>query len=205
MIIQIAEDVLGVRVETAARAQLIASQLRNNPEWTEVVAGLDSVCVHFDPARLDVMDAEVALKSTLAAAIDTASEPPTPELEIPVHYGAEAGPDLAQVCEQLDLTQAEFVRRHSEVTYTADMIGFTPGFAYLSGLDKGLSVARLSRPRVRVPAGSIGISGAYCGLYALAGPGGWPIVGQTDLALFDATRQKPFRIHPGHSVRFVPR
>ncbi len=83
------------------------------------------------------------------------------------------------------------------------MIGFTPGFAYLGGLDQALTVPRRSTPRTHVPAGSIGISGNYTGLYAMPGPGGWPLIGRTDTALFDATSGNPFLIHPGQQIRFV--
>ena len=199
----LAENVIAWPTDTALAAQALAHTLRTQGTWQEVVAGLDSVAVMFDPQAMSPEEAAEQLESAARVAKDmlpTTTEP----LEIKVNYGGSDGPDLAQVCAGLGLSEVEFISRHSAATYTAEMIGFTPGFAYLGGLDPALSVPRLAKPRLRVPAGSVGISGAYCGLYALQGPGGWPLIGRTDAALFDAARSDPFLIHPGRKIRFLP-
>ena len=85
-----------------------------------------------------------------------------------------------------------------------DLVGFTPGFAYIGGLDKQLNVSRRQEPRVCVPAGSVGIAGGMTGLYALQGPGGWPLIGRTSFILFDAAADNPFVLVPGSKVVFVP-
>lgn len=196
----IGDDVISIEMPDAASAQAYAADLRLTGDWPEVVAGLDSVCVYFDPMKC-VPDELLSGPSRIVN-VERVQDAVT--LDIPVYYGGDDGPDLGRVCEQLGLSEDEVIRLHCSAAYTAEMIGFTPGFVYLGGLDAALSVSRLETPRVRVPSGSIGISGAYSGLYALAGPGGWPIIGRTDFALFDVSEDDPFRVHPGNKVRFVP-
>jgi UPF0271 protein len=123
-------------------------------------------------------------------------------LVIPVVYGGEAGPDLPAVAVHAGMTEAEVVRRHSAPVYSVVMIGFLPGFPYLSGLDPALAVPRLERPRTLVAAGSVGIGGGQTGVYPLSSPGGWNIVGRTALALFDPSRQPASLLAPGDEVRF---
>lgn len=200
----IAEDVLSIAMQDAVSAQSLAATLRSSQDWVEVVAGLDSVCVHFDPLRLTAEAAVAKFQEALGRSTQGTGQAETNVIEVPVRYGGKDGPDLHRVAEVLSLSEAEFVRRQSARLYTAEMIGFTPGFAYLAGLDKGLAVARLDKPRAHVAPGSIGVSGGYCGLYAMAGPGGWPIIGRTDLVLFDASQPDLFRIRAGDQVRFVP-
>ena len=96
----------------------------------------------------------------------------------------------------------ELIAVHTSLEHRVDLIGFTPGFAYVSGLDEHLNVPRLSDPRQHVAAGSIGIAAGLTGLYALAGPGGWPLLGQTPVALYDPDRDEPFLLQIGMRVRF---
>jgi inhibitor of KinA len=124
-------------------------------------------------------------------------------VEIPVHYGGEAGPDLADVAAHCDLTPEEVIRRHTTPTYQVAMLGFAPGFAYLVGLPPSLATPRLATPRRRVAPGSVGIAGEQTGIYALATPGGWRIIGRTTLTLFDPDREEPFSLKAGDRVRFV--
>ena len=119
-----------------------------------------------------------------------------------MHYGGEAGPDIEAVAASAGLSVADFIKLHTSREYPVAMIGFTPGFAYLSGLDAAVTATRLAVPRARVAAGSVGVIAGFSGVYPLAGPGGWPIVGRTDTKLFDATRDDPFLLRPGMRVRF---
>ncbi len=199
----IAEDAVALRVDTAMRAQMLAVQLRQTGNWREVVPGLNSVTIRFDPAITDLRSASQQLINALDC--NPGSPASTPDtLEIPVQYGGANGPDLSDICARLKLSETAFIARHSAPTYRAEMIGFTPGFAYLGGLDEALVVARRTAPRNHVPAGSIGISGLYSGLYAMPGPGGWPLIGRTDKLLFNAGSDDPFVIQPGQLIRFVP-
>lgn len=124
------------------------------------------------------------------------------DLEIPVRYD---GPDLALVADATGLSVSEVVARHSQVTYFAAFSGFAPGYVYCTGLDQELWLPRRPSPRTSVPAGSVAIADAYTAVYPQASPGGWHLIGSTDLTLFDLTRSEPALIRPGDRVRFTVR
>jgi 5-oxoprolinase (ATP-hydrolysing) subunit B len=126
------------------------------------------------------------------------------EIVIPVAYGGSAGPDLAEVAARTGLGEDEVVRLHSSVDYRVLVVGFAPGFAYLGPLPDRLELPRRAEPRVRVPAGSVAIAGRQTGVYPLATPGGWHIVGRTDVRLWDPSADPPALLRPGDRVRFVP-
>ena len=121
-------------------------------------------------------------------------------VEIPVHY---KGEDLAEVAQLLGLTPQEVIQRHTASEYTVAFTGFAPGFAYLSGGDPSLNVPRRSTPRTRIPAGSVGLAGAFSGIYPQASPGGWQIIGVTPSAMWDLAREQPALLQPGYRVQFV--
>lgn len=196
------DDLLTFAVSTTALAQQLAQALRQSGNWLEVVGGIDSVVVQFDMATMSIATAIETLQA-FAPTADFEHQVDVPLIEIEVHYGGEFGPDLGSVCASLSLTADELVALHCRKEHRVDMLGFTPGFAYLGGLDSRLNVPRLANPRQRIAAGSIGIAGGRSGIYALPGPGGWPIIGRTDLALFDAGADEPFLLQPGTRVRFV--
>ncbi|PTQ55016.1 MAG: Allophanate hydrolase 2 subunit 1 [Candidatus Carbobacillus altaicus] len=125
-------------------------------------------------------------------------------VEIPVHYGGKDGPDLIPLAEEKGLTPDEVIELHSSTVYTVAMIGFMPGFPYLEGLPDILASTRLPVPRLKVPAGSVGIGGSQTGLYPFESPGGWRIIGRTDAVLFDVRRNPPARFKMGDRVRFIP-
>lgn len=123
---------------------------------------------------------------------------------VPVCYGGAFGPDLAEVANLHSLKPQEVINLHTAPVYKVYMIGFVPGFAYLGGMPEKLATARKSTPRNSVPAGSVGIAGAQTGVYPLATPGGWQIIGRTPLRLFDAARQQPSLLKAGDQVIFKP-
>jgi KipI family sensor histidine kinase inhibitor len=125
-------------------------------------------------------------------------------VEIPVRYGGTYGPDLVDVAAHSGLSIEAVIELHVQPVYTVAMLGFAPGFAYLLGLPETLATPRLATPRLRVPPGSVGIADAQTGVYALKTPGGWRIIGRTDLALFDPARESPFTLQAGDRVRFIP-
>lgn len=124
-------------------------------------------------------------------------------VDIPVHYGGEHGPDLADVAAHTGLPPHEVVRRHCEGRYVVYFLGFQPGFAYLGGLDPALATPRRAEPRLAVPAGAVGIGGEQTGIYPAAAPGGWQLIGHTDVSLFDPAHEPPALLAPGDTVRFV--
>ncbi len=195
------DDLVSVTVDDPRTAQRIAAHLRDSGDFREAVAGIGSVVVQFDAARVDPAGARTLIERLLREDFghDRAA---TALIEVPVIYGGDGGPDLGALCAQLGLTRETFIELHTRGEYRVDMLGFTPGFAYIGGLDERLDVARLAEPRVRVAAGSVGIAGGRTGLYALPGPGGWPLIGRTPLALFDPESERPFLLEPGMRVRF---
>ena len=125
-------------------------------------------------------------------------------VEIPVCYGKEFGPDLQEVAAFLHLTEEEVIEIHSKVLYYVYMIGFTPGFPYMGGLDPKLFMPRKKVPREFVPAGTVGIADQQTGIYPLDSPGGWQLIGRTPVKLFDLGRKEPFYLKPGDRVKFKP-
>ena len=123
---------------------------------------------------------------------------------IPVCYGGEFGPDIGIVAEHTGLREQEIIAVHTAVDYPIYMIGFTPGFCYLGGLDPRLRTPRRKTPRTNLPAGSVGLAESQTGMYPVESPGGWQIIGRTPLRLFAPARENPFLYEPGDRIRFVP-
>jgi KipI family sensor histidine kinase inhibitor len=173
------------------------------PAWlVDSVPAYASLAVFFAPAF-----AATAVQAALTALPDAddvaSSSAPARRVEIPVCYGGEHGPDLDDVAAACGLSAAQVIARHAAADYLVAMLGFSPGFPYLLGLDPALAVPRLATPRRRVAAGSVGIGGAQTGLYPVAGPGGWRLIGRTPLSMFDPDAEVPSRVLPGDRVRFV--
>lgn len=197
------DDLISIGVGQVDVAQEVARQLRKSGAWREAVGGIDSVVVQFDPAAISMDDAMKMLRDADHSDAHHGEYNAT-LVEIPVRYGGEHGPDLDTVCTALALSRDELITMHCSDEYPVEMLGFTPGFAYIGGLDARLDVPRMARPRQRVEAGSIGIAGGRTGIYALPGPGGWPLIGRTSLPLFDAQSEEAFLLRPGMRVRFIP-
>lgn len=200
--IQGLDDQISLTTTSPQDAQALAAHLRKEGRWLEVVAGIDSVVVRFDAALSDAATAERRIRDALESGI-----PPLPIqdslLEIPVVYGGQYGPDLEALCGKLGMTQEEFVALHTGPEYSVDMVGFTPGFAFIGGLAEQLHVPRREQPRQRVPAGSVGIADGRTGIYALPSPGGWTLIGRTPYRLFDPQADEPFAVTAGTRIRFV--
>ncbi len=195
------DDLFSVSLGSTSDAQALAERLRSDDQWTAVVAGIDSVVVRFDPLALDADTARQSIEECMGE-IGESLAVATDVLEIPVVYGDEFGPDLDELCQQTGMTKDEFIDLHTGRDYPVDMIGFTPGFAFVGGLDDRLRVPRREQPRQRVAAGSVGIADGRTGLYGIASPGGWTLVGRTPLRLFDPDAANPFVIRAGMRVRF---
>ena len=197
-------------VRSARRARQLAGALdarrHDAPGLGWPVAGAASVLVPFDPLALD----EAAVRATVGQLLAGVRDDPAPEPaarihEIPVHYGGDDGPDLAAVAEAVGLAVDEVVRRHAGATYEVLFLGFAPGFAYLGDVDPALRVPRLATPRARVSPGSVALADRLTGIYPAALPGGWRILGRTDVTLFDPRRADPALLRPGDRVRFTVR
>ncbi len=183
----------------AARTRLVAAQL---PGVTEIIGAYCTLMVCYDPLDLSYSELSAQIGACLhdLSATDAA---PGRVVEIPVCYGGqELGPDLEDVAAHAGLAPADVVRLHTAGRYQVCMLGFLPGFAYLTGLDPRLETPRLAVPRTRVDAGAVGIGGAQAGLYPLASPGGWRIIGRTPARLYRPEQAEPIPYAPGDELRF---
>jgi KipI family sensor histidine kinase inhibitor len=175
------------------------------------VPGYSSLLIPYDPAQATYAEALALLQPLLVATTATRNtqhathNTPDPDAitDLPVRYGGESGPDLAEVAAACGLDEAGVVALHSGALYRVFMLGFAPGFAYLGPLPAPLVLPRRATPRPRVPAGSVAIAGGQTGIYPLATPGGWHLIGHTAAPLWDVTRTPPALLRPGGWVRFV--
>jgi inhibitor of KinA len=169
------------------------------PGLRRPVPAYASLLCTFDPLLLDagVLEDRIRrIESTI-----TPRPPSGRRVVLPVRYD---GPDLARVAEHARMSPEQVVEAHSSVDYLVYLIGFAPGFAYCGQVVEALATPRLDSPRAAVAAGSIGIAGRQTGIYAVESPGGWNLVGRTDLRLFDPRADPPTPLQPGDRIRFEP-
>ncbi len=191
-------------IDDAANQRVLALDrtLANEPVAgvTETVPTYRSLLVHYDPVRVDFD----TLGRTL---VELAQRPAPPTAKtrrwrIPVVYGGEHGIDLEDVARTLETTPDDIVARHVAGDYRVAMIGFTPGWSYLSGLEKSLHMPRRQNPRLLTPAGTVSIGGVQTGIQCLAGPSGWHLLGQTAVRTYQLHREPIFLLEPGDCVKF---
>lgn len=161
----------------------------------EHVPAATTVLVRTEPGDL----VRVARELRQLRLLDADSGRSVDDLTIPVIYD---GADLAEVAALLDITVAEVIARHTGQTWTVEFAGFAPGFGYLIGSDDNLTVPRRATPRTRIPAGSVGLADQFSGVYPKASPGGWQLIGRTELAMWDVDRDDPALLIPGRRIRF---
>jgi len=159
-----------------------------------------SVTVYFDPLKIDWPALEQRLNEEAAKPRDIAPSPAP--VQIPVCYGGEFGPDLDDVAEFAHVGTDDVIGLHTAAAYRVFMLGFLPGFPYMGVVPERIAAPRRSTPRRVVPAGSVGIAGPQTGVYPLASPGGWQLIGRTPLRLFDTERTNPFLVGAGDAVQF---
>ncbi len=168
----------------------------------ETVPTYRSLLVYYDPLQVAPDDIEAAIRGLRLD--EEAGSRSRRVVEVPTLYGNEFGPDLSFVAENAGLTEDEVIRIHSGADYLVYAMGFSPGFPYLGGLDPRLTTPRLESPRTLVPAGSVGIAETQTGVYPVASPGGWQIIGRTPIRMFDPRSESPSVLDAGDFVRFVP-
>jgi KipI family sensor histidine kinase inhibitor len=172
------------------------------PGLRETVPTYRSLLVHYDPARIGFTEISAALLARAARVVRSTRAPR--RWSVPVVYGGEFGIDLEDVARRTDMTPAEVVALHAAGDYRVYMIGFTPGFAYLGGLDERLALPRRDDPRLETPAGTISIGGAQAAVQCLAGPSGWHLIGRTPVRTYHPGRDPVFLMDPGDHVVFEP-
>ncbi|GAA3637588.1 KipI family sensor histidine kinase inhibitor [Lentzea atacamensis] len=185
-------DALLVEVDSLTEVAAVRAALQH----------LDGVEELVPAARTVLVKGALPQVREVLATVDLSHAPETRsrEVTIPVTYD---GPDLDLVAETANITPDEVVRLHTAATYEVAFCGFAPGFGYLTGLPEVLQQPRLDSPRTKVPAGSVGIAGEFTAAYPRATPGGWRLIGRTEITLFDPKAETPALLQPGDSVRFV--
>jgi KipI family sensor histidine kinase inhibitor len=173
------------------------------PGITELVPTYRSLAIYFDPTAVDP-GSFIEKISSLSSDITSGSIPDSKVAIVPVCYGGDLGPDMETVASHNGLTMEEVIERHCKPDYYCYMLGFTPGFSYLGGMDETIATPRLDNPRTLIQAGSVGIAGKQTGIYSIDSPGGWQLIGRTPLRLFDPSVEPPTLLDAGLWVRFKP-
>ena len=191
-----------VTLAAQKRVWRLAQRVATLPDVVDVIPGMNNITVTLTDPQTLALDAIERLQRWWEES--EALEPDSRAIDIPVIYGGEQGPDLTEVARLSGFTPKQVVELHASVDYVVWFLGFQPGFPYLGGLPESLRMPRRAEPRLKVPAGSVGIGGQQTGIYPLSTPGGWQLIGRTSLPLFSPNREEPILLRPGDTVRFVP-
>lgn len=188
-----------------ARAIALADRLRRRcgTAVRDAVVGFATLTLYFDPLVVDGEWMEAEIRDS-AAVMDDVTVSAGATVDVPVSYGGDFGPDIADVAAFGRCTQEEVIALHAAIPYRVFMVGFVPGFAYMAAVDGRIAAPRRVTPRLAVPVGSVAIAGGQTGIYPTVTPGGWNIIGRTPLKPYDPERPKPFLLQPGDTVKFRP-
>ena len=198
-----AGDDISETVNRTVRKLLFRIEQEDLTGVIDYIPSYNELMVCYDPCVIAYRQLVDKLQR-LEADTDAIILPESKIIEVPVLYGGEAGPDLAEVAEKTRLPEQEVIRIHSSVRYTVYMLGFTPGFCYLGGMDERIATPRKQSPRLKIAAGAVGIADKQTGIYPLESPGGWQVIGRTPLQLFDPDRDPVFLFNPGDRIQFYP-
>ena len=170
---------------------------------TDLIPAFASLLINYDPRVIGYKDLKARIEELLK--IEVSEEAGDARVfEIPVCYGGEYGPDIANIAENAGISEQEVIDIHCSKDYLIYMLGFLPGFVYLGGLDERIHTPRLANPRISIPAGSVGIAASQTGIYPLNSPGGWQLLGMTPVKTYDPERETPILVEAGDYIRFVP-
>ena len=203
MVIELGDEI-SVEVNTRVRALEFLVEQKGLPGVVETVPTFRSLLVYYDPDVVG-LDPLCAALGELVEQAATTVLPPARLVELPCCYEAgDLGLDLEAAAARLGLGVDELVRLHAGAEHVVFFIGFTPGLPYMSGMPERIHLPRLETPRVKVPAGSVGIGGMQCCIYSVESPGGYWVLGRTPLRLYDPGAREPILLRPGDRVRFRP-
>ena len=191
--------------ETNRRIRFLAAALDRKAirGITETVPTFCGLTVYFDPLTISARAVKQKLISLMKTYKDTSAEKKRVFL-IPVCYDGKYAPDMDDVCAFTGLDRQQVIDLHTSTDYLIYMLGFLPGFPYLGGMDKRIEVPRLDSPRTAIPAGAVGIGGKQTGIYPLASPGGWRLIGRTPVKVYDPKQPDPIAYRAGDYIRFYP-
>ena len=196
-------DAISVEINRKVRSLTDALEKGSIPGVFDFLPTYRSVLVYYDPLIASSGEVRDGIERLLESA-EVADAGARHIVHIPTLYGGDMGPDIAFVAQHNGIDEQEVVSIHSATDYLVYMMGFSPGFAYLGGLDERLATPRLQSPRTEIPAGAVGIAETQTGVYPVASPGGWQLIGRTPVKLFDPARERPVLLSAGDYVRFVP-
>lgn len=197
----VGDDALAIAMPDRESRDAYAEALREGGRWSDIVMGKHHVTVQFDPLELLPSEARLLLADELKH-LSFSGGRDRRMIELEMRTDPQSAPDLDRLAAENGMDINDLLDRIAGSDLTVDMLGFTPGFAYIAGLDPGLDAKRLDVPRQRVAPGSVGMIRGQIGLYALQGPGGWPIIGRISEPLFDPGASQPSKLSPGMKVRF---
>lgn len=185
----------------AATVQLMKEQ--HIEGVVDIIPAFCSLLINYDPRVISYVEMKQRMQDLIK--VDAKAEAGRKRVfEIPVCYGGEYGPDIANIAKNAGLSEKEVIEIHSSRDYLIYMLGFLPGFTYLGGLDERIHTPRLATPRIKINAGSVGIGGSQTGIYPLDSPGGWQLMGMTPVKTYDPEREIPILVEAGDYIRFVP-
>lgn len=203
---------LGDAIDSGINQKIISffQYVKNNPPegLRDIVPAYNTLTLVYDTVLLKKKDPSILaydqMRSYLEALLQKANEQRTASriMDIPVCYDLTLAPDLSSLAALHALSVEAVINIHTSTPYRVYMIGFLPGFVYMGSVDERIQTPRKAKPRTVVPAGSVGIAGAQTGIYPFDSPGGWQLIGQTPLRLFDAKKEAPCLFEPGDEVRF---
>ena len=196
-------DQIDERINDQVHALAAKIEGQNIPGIGEVVPTFRSLLVYYDSYRLSYEETAGTIRR-LAEHLETEKAAKKRIYQIPCCYGARFGQDLANMEKLTGLDRQEIIEIHSSVDYKVYMMGFLPGFAYLGGLDERIHVPRLKTPRLKISRGAVGIGGSQTGIYPMDSPGGWQLMGETPIDMYDPNREQPVLVQAGDYIRFVP-
>lgn len=193
-----------IRPEINQRIQGLMVALEEQDLWgvREYIPTYRSLMIVYDPMKL-LFKELVENVQQIEMQLELTALPKAKIIEVPVVYGGDFGPDISYVAQYHNVSENDVISLHTARDYLVYMLGFTPGFCYLGGLAEELETPRLTTPRTRIPAGSVGIAGKQTGIYPIDSPGGWQLIGRTPLRVFDPHREPAVLISAGDYVRFV--
>lgn len=184
----------------AATVQLMREQHINGV--TDVIPAFCSLLINYDPRVISYEQIKGRMEALVKIDV-TAGDTRKRVFEIPVCYGGVYGPDIQNIADHAGMSVEEVIQIHTSRDYLIYMLGFLPGFTYLGGLDERIHTPRLANPRIRIPAGSVGIGGSQTGIYPMDSPGGWQLMGMTPVKTYDPDREVPILVEAGDYIRFV--
>lgn len=184
----------------AATVQLMREQHINGV--TDVIPAFCSLLINYDPRVISYEQIKRRMEALVKIDV-SAGNTRKRVFEIPVCYGGVYGPDIQNIADHAGMSVEEVIQIHTSRDYLIYMLGFLPGFTYLGGLDERIHTPRLANPRIRIPAGSVGIGGSQTGIYPMDSPGGWQLMGMTPVKTYDPDREVPILVEAGDYIRFV--